>query len=54
MNFYSCKEIFIRSGYCKLLLNQYYNKYDNNIITIFVTNMNFRVHVLQLLPDPPT
>ena len=32
IDFFSCKEIFIRSGYCKSLLNQGY--------MLFVINMN--------------
>ena len=41
--FYSCKEIFIKSGYCKFLLNQGY--------MLFVIGMNFYVPVFHLFPD---
>ena len=47
IDFYSCKEIFIRSGYCKpVLLNQGY--------MLFVINMNFFIPIFQLLPDSST
>ena len=46
INFYCCKEIFIRAGYSKLLLSQ------GNML--FVGNMNFYVPVFQLLPDSST
>ena len=39
----SWKEILIRSGYCKSLLNQAY--------MLFVKNMNFYVPVFQLFPE---
>ena len=41
--FYTCKEIFIGSGYCKLLLNQGY--------MLFVRNVNFNGPAFQLLSD---
>ena len=46
IDFYSCKEIVIRSGYWKLFLNQGY--------MLLVINMNLYVSVFQFLPDSST
>ena len=47
IDFYSCEEVFVRSGYCKLLLNKGYT-------LLFLINMNFYVSIFQLLPNSPT
>ena len=39
----SCKEILIRSGHCKSLLNQRY--------MLFVINKNLNVFIFQFFPD---
>ena len=46
IDFYRCKEFFIESGNCKLLLNYRY--------MLFVINMNFQVLVFWLLLDSLT
>ena len=45
-DFYNFKKFFIRSGYCKLLLNQ-----GSRLLVI---NMKFSVPVFQLLLDSST